>query len=189
MRPSYYFSELIKSYLDEVDDLVTDSDGKSVLQKRLNDKRREIDAILPMIGFSPEMVAVVFYGAFEFLLPETMQRIVQSEPDDDDFPGWDEVVTDLTLQDWAKPLVESTLKAAGGDTFLVLTAALEFWRTRGASLTPARERPAGQQTDSDPNTEDGNDPMDSDTYGSDDLTEAGDDWLAEQGFDTLDPST
>lgn len=187
MRPSHYFSELVKSYQDEVDDLVTDSDGKSVLQKRLNDKRREIDAILPMIDFSPEMVAVVFYGAFEFLSPETMLRIVHSEPDEADFPPWDEVVTDLNLQDWAKPLVESTLKAAGGDTFLVLTAALEFWRTRGASTASARERAVEQQTDSD-NADDGNDPMDSDAYGSDELAEAGDDWLAEQGFDTLDRS-
>ena len=56
MKKSRYFSDLIKNYIDEIDDLVTDSEGKSVLQKRLNEKRREIDAILPMIEFSPEMV-------------------------------------------------------------------------------------------------------------------------------------
>ena len=49
MKKSRYFSDLIKNYIEEVDDLVTDSEGKSVLQKRLNEKRREIDAILPMI--------------------------------------------------------------------------------------------------------------------------------------------
>ncbi|MBT9567308.1 MAG: hypothetical protein IV085_03315 [Thiobacillus sp.] len=186
MRPSHFFSELIKSYLDEVDDLVTDSDGKSVLQKRLNDKRREIDAILPMIEFSPEMVAVMFYGAFEFLSPETMLRIVQSEPDADDFPDWQDVETDLALKDWAKPLIGPTLKIAGGDTFLVLTAGLEFWRTRGALSSPAPTRAAEENAESDDH---GHDEMDSDDYGSDELTEAGDDWLAEQGFDTLDRST
>lgn len=189
MMLSEYFSELIKSYLDEVDDLVTDSDGKSVLQKRLNVKRREIDAILPMIDFSPEMVAVMFYGAFEFLAPETMLRIVQCEPDDADFPRWDEVMTDLTLQDWARPLVESTLRAAGGDAFMVTTAALEFWRTRGTPASSAQTRAAERENDSDPHADDGNGPLDSDTYGSDELAEAGEDWLAEQGFDTLDRST
>ena len=40
MKKSNYFSELIKSYNDEIDDLVSDSAGHSVLQQRLNDKRR-----------------------------------------------------------------------------------------------------------------------------------------------------
>ena len=80
MRKSPYFSELINNYLVEIDDLVTDSEGRSVLQKRLNEKRREIDAILPMIEFSPEMVSVVFYGAFAFKSPEIMQQVVLSEP-------------------------------------------------------------------------------------------------------------
>lgn len=186
MRPSRYFSELIKSYFDEVDDLITDSDGKSVLQKRLNDKRREIDAILPMVEFSPEMVAVIFYGAFEFLSPEAMLGIVQSEPDDDDFPVWSDVATELTLKDWAEPLVEATLKAAGGDAFLVATAALEFWRTQGASAARASERLAEQQTDA----ENSDEQTDNDEYDSDpeELSETGNDWLAEQGFDTLDRS-
>ena len=66
MKKSRYFSDLDRSYGDEIDDLLTDSAGKSALQKRLNDKRREFDAILPMIAFSPEMVAVAFYAAFDF---------------------------------------------------------------------------------------------------------------------------
>ena len=81
MKISRYFSDLIKNYIDEVDDLVTDSGGRSVLQKRLDEKRREIDAILPMIEFSPEMVSVVFYGAFGFRSPEIMQQVVLSEFD------------------------------------------------------------------------------------------------------------
>ena len=40
MKTSRYFSKLMRSYSDEVDDLVTDSAGASVLQKRLNEIRR-----------------------------------------------------------------------------------------------------------------------------------------------------
>ena len=180
MKQSRYFSSLAKSYFDEVDDLVTDSDGKMVLQKRLNDKRGEMDAILPMIEFSPEMVAVVFYGAFGFLSSDAMQRIVQNEPEDADFPDWNELVTDLTLADWAIPLIEATLKVEGGNRFMVATAALEFLRTKGASLKAMSEPEAEKETDQ----EDEN----GDDYGSDGRNEAGDDWLAEQGFDTLDRS-
>ena len=97
MKKSRYFSDLIKNYNDEIDDLVTDSEGKSVLQKRLNEKRREIDAILPMIEFSPEMVSVVFYGAFGFKSPEIMQRVVLSEPGDAGFLAWRELESDLTV--------------------------------------------------------------------------------------------
>ncbi len=178
MKKSRYFSELFKSYIDEMDDLITDSDGKMVLQKRLNEKRREIDAILPMIEFSPEMVAVMFYGAFGFLAPEAMQRLVLTEPDDDDFPAWDEVATDLTVSDWARPLIESTLKVQGGEVFLVATAALEFLRSKGSFTERAPEPETEQALD--------NEDEDGDEDSSDDLNEAGADWLAEQGFDSLD---
>jgi hypothetical protein len=172
LKKSRYFSELIKSYNDEVDDLVSDSAGKSVLQKRLNDKRREIDAILPMIEFSTEMVAVVFYDAFDFDSPAIMQRIVQSEPDDSDFLGWDELQAELTVSGWAQPLIDSSLKVRGGDAFLVTAAALEYLRTRASSEAPAPE----------PQSEDES----GDDDDADDLSEAGADWLAEQGFETLD---
>ena len=175
MKKSQYFSELARSYNDEVDDLVTDSAGKSVLQKRLDDKRREIDAILPMIEFSTEMVAVVFFDAFDFKSPAIMQQLVLSEPDDTDFIAWDELKEELTIAEWATPLVESSLKVRGGDAFLVITAALEYLRTRTSPDAP----------ESEPVDEDdaGND---DDDYGTDDLGEAGAGWLSEQGFETPD---
>ena len=172
MKKSRYFSELGKSYLAEIDDLVTDSAGLSVLHKRLQDKRGAIDSILPMIEFSPEMVAVVFYDAFDFKSPELMQRIVQSEPDDDGFVAWDELKTELAVSAWAQPLVESSFKARGGDAFLVAAAALEFMRSRASSYEP----PAEVAGESDAGEDDG----------EEDLSEAGADWLAEQGFETLD---
>ena len=170
MKKSRYFSELGKSYSDEIDDLVTDSAGQSVLHKRLDDKRGAIDSILPMIEFSAEMVAVVFYDAFDFKSPELMQQIVQSEPDDSDFVAWDELKTQLTVAAWAQPLIEASLKVRGGDVFLVTAAALEFMRSK----PPAYEPPADVSDESEANDDE------------EDLSEAGADWLAEQGFETLD---
>jgi hypothetical protein len=178
VKTSRYFSDLIKSYIDEVDDLVTDSEGKSVLQKRLNEKRREFDAILPMIEFSPEMVSVVFYGAFDFKSPEIMQQVVLSEPGDAAFFAWSELESELAASDWAKPLIDSSLKVEGGDAFLVVTAALEFLRGKDSLAAPMRE--------SEPEVEKQDDAEDNDEEGLDDLNEAGADWLAEQGFDPLD---
>ena len=178
MKKSRYFSELIKNYMAEVDDLVTDSEGKSVLQKRLNEKRRELDAILPMIEFSPEMVAVVFYSAFGFGSPEIMQQLVLSEPDDPGFPAWTTLEDALTVSDWARPLIESSLQVRGGDAFLVATAALEFLRSKDSMTAPPPEPETGNERDDE--GEDG------DEDGMDDLNEAGADWLAEQGFDPLD---
>ena len=178
MKKSRYFSDLITSYMDEVDDLVTDSEGKSVLQKRLNEKRREIDAILPMIEFSPEMVSVAFYSAFDFNSAEIMQQVVLSAPGDDTFFAWAELESELTVSDWARPLIESSLKVEGGDAFLVVTAALEFMRNKDSLSSPMRE--SGREAEE----KDGEDGDDED--GLDDLNEAGADWLAEQGFDPLD---
>lgn len=172
MKKSRYFSELIKSYIDEVDDLVTDSAGKSVLQKRLDDKRGAIDSLLPMIEFSTEMVAVVFYDAFDFKSSEIIQQIVQSEPDDADFVAWDELKTELTVAAWAQPLIASSLKVKGGDVFLVTVAALEFMRCKPSSH---EQPPADMDDETEANEDD-----------EEDLSEAGADWLAEQGFETLD---
>lgn len=180
MKKSRYFSDLIKSYIDEVDDLVTDSEGKSVLQKRLNEKRREIDAILPMIEFSPEMVSVAFYGAFGFRSPEIMQRLVLSEPGHSGFLAWTKLEGDLAVSDWARPLIESSLKVQGGDAFLVATAALEFLRGKDSLSAPMRESEPEVEAEKEGGDED------DDEDGLDDLSEAGADWLAEQGFDPLD---
>jgi len=175
LKKSNYFSELIKSYNDEIDDLVSDSAGHSVLQQRLNVKRHEIGAILPMIEYSTEMVAVIFYDAFDFKSPGIIQQIVLSEPDDTDFVAWAELNHELTVADWAEPLIDAALQVRGGDAFLVTAAALEFLRTRTSSFEPEPE-----VVDED---NQGNDDDDGDAG---DLSEAGADWLSEQGFETLD---
>lgn len=169
MKKSHYFTNLLRSYLDEIDDLVTDSEGKSVLQRRLKDKRQEMDAILAMIDYSPEMVAVVFYDAFGFPSADVMHKLVQNEPEHAGFLAWAELEKSLTVSPWAEPLIAVTLNVQGGDAFLVTTAALEFLRHKDAFAAPA---PAEEADDEDEDDE------------TDDLGEAGSDWLSEQGFDT-----
>jgi hypothetical protein len=177
VKKSRYFSDLARSYDDEIDDLLTDSAGKSALQKRLNDKRREFDAILPMIEFSPEMVAVAFYAAFGFPSPAVMQQILLSEPGHSDFLAWGELKGKLTVADWAAPLIVSSLNVQGGDAFLVATAALEFLRTRDRSDMPAEEQTLNKNSAGEAD--------ESEDEEADDLSEAGADWLTEQGFDPL----
>ncbi|MDO9219984.1 MAG: hypothetical protein Q7T90_03065 [Thiobacillus sp.] len=173
MKKSHYFTDLLRSYLDEIDDLVTDSEGKSVLQRRLKDKRQEMDAILAMIDYSPEMVAVVFYDAFGFPSADVMHKLVQNEPEHAGFLAWAELEKSLTVAPWAEPLIAVTLNAQGGDAFLVTTAALEFLRNKDMFAKPA---PAEEADDEDEDSDDE----------ADDLGEAGSDWLSEQGFDTQD---
>ncbi|MDP1927696.1 MAG: hypothetical protein Q8K62_04205 [Thiobacillus sp.] len=173
MKKSHYFTDLLRSYLDEIDDLVTDSEGKSVLQRRLKDKRQEMDAILAMIDYSPEMVAVVFYDAFGFPSADVMYKLVQNEPEHAGFLAWAELEKSLTVAPWAEPLIAVTLNAQGGDAFLVTTAALEFLRNKDMFAKPA---PVEEADDEDEDNDDE----------ADDLGEAGSDWLSEQGFDTQD---
>ena len=186
MKKSHYFAELIRSYCDEVDDLVTDSAGKSVLQQRLNDKRQAIDAILPMIEYSTEMVAVVFYNAFDFKSPGLMQQIVLSEPDDAEFVGWDTLKDELKVADWAAPLIEAALKVRGGDVFLVTAAALEYLRARPSSFAPEPELVEEDEGHYREENDDRDDGDGADAGDGNDLGEAGSEWLSEQGFETLD---
>ena len=190
MRTSRYFADLRRAYADEIDDLLTDSDGRTVLRQRLDVKRRQFDAILPMIEFSPEMVVAAFYDAFRFPSAALMQQIAQSEPGAPDFVDWSELATQLTVADWAVPLVAAAHKVDGGDTFLVTAATLEYLRNaRGAAPLAdavetthgARGGAYGDESEHDEYSEgDANDDGDD----AEDLAEAGADWLAEQGFET-----
>ena len=176
MHKSHYFEELSASYSAEIDDLVSDSEGKSVLTARLKEKRRELDALLQMIEFAPEMVVPVFFGAFSFHVPEVISQALQSEPDDDDFPAWDAIADTISLTDWASPLVTQTLAVDGGERFIVTAAALEFLRIHGTTaVNVARE----SEEENDNNKE-----FSDDDDENRDLGEAGADWLSEQGFDS-----
>ena len=172
MKKSRYFAELMESYSAEIDDLVSDSEGKSVLQKRLAIKRQELPAILPMIEFSPEMVAVAFYDAFTVKSPQHLHALVLSEPWQPGFLSWSKLAKHLTVAAWALPLIELTLASEGGEEFLVSTAGLEYLRTHDSADAPPPVEESDEDGDDD--DEDG------------DLREQGAEWMAEQGFDSLD---
>jgi hypothetical protein len=174
---SPYFSDLYANYEAELEDLSSDSEGRSVLKKRLNEKRQQIEHILPMIEFAPEMVAVIFHNAFSFNSPKVMQNIIFSEPEGygDDFIAWDELKEHLTIAPWAETLIAPTLNADGGDFFMVMAATLEFLRNNGSHTPHA-------QSDETEHEEDNDDDED----GALNLNESGSDWLNEQGFESID---
>lgn len=190
MKKSYYFAELSSSYDAEIQDLLNDSEGKSALKARLKEKRQELKSILPMIEFAPEMVVPVFFDAFSFTNPKAMVAVVDCEPDDDDFPGWDEVAQLLTVADWAAPYVTAVLAERAGDDFMVTAASLEFIRKFDTSAPePAakddEDGEDGNEGNEGGNDSDGRDDDDGDRDRDRDLAEAGDDWLGEQGFDSI----
>ncbi|MCM8595683.1 hypothetical protein [Accumulibacter sp.] len=168
MRLSPFFEDLKAAYDAELEDLTTDSAGHDVLRARLQIKRRQLAEILPMIEYSPEMVAVVFHGGLRFARPEVIGGLAGLEPEA--LPSWSELRGSVELEPWAEELARIVLDDPGGDRFLVVTACLEY-------LQSAVEGQAGAPRDVDEVPQD-----DRDDAGQD-LEEAGADWLAEQGFD------
>lgn len=181
MKKSYYFAELSSSYDAEIQDLLNDSEGKSALKTRLKEKRQELASILPMIEFAPEMVVPVFYDAFSFANPKAMAAVVDCEPDDGDFPAWDHVSPLVTVAEWAAPYLAAVLAERAGEEFMVTAAGLEFIRKFDHSAPQAA---AEDDEDADRERSDDDDGREDDD-GERDLAEAGDDWLGEQGFDSL----
>ena len=183
MNISPFFAELMPVYEAELDDLMSDSEGRSALKKRLTEKRQQFAHLLPMIEYSPEMVAVVFYNAFSFTSPAMMKAIVCSEPDGEDFIPWDQLQENLGVADWAQALVEAARNADGGDTFLVVSAAVEYLRLKGGHHS------SYHNADSHENDDDDKDVYNSDDDGGDmgDLESSGSSWLTEQGFESNDP--
>lgn len=185
MKKSYFFDELSSSYDAEIQDLLNDSEGNSALKGRLKEKRQELKSILPMIEFAPEMVVPVFYDAFSFPNSGAMAAAVMCEPDEGDFPSWDDIRASIKVEAWAAPYVEAVLAEAAGEDFMVTAACLEFIRKFDHSAPPA----AAKKDDDEDRDDDSRDNGRNDDDGSDDddrdLAEAGDDWLGEQGFDSL----
>ena len=174
MNTSEFFSDLHKAYQAELDDLSQDSEGKDVLKKRLADKRGEIDFLVKMMELSPEMVAVVFHQAFSFNAPAVMDDLLSFEADE--LPDWSGLANDIQIAPWAQDLTDKVLTEPGGEWFLTVAAGLEFM--------------AGKPMANAPQTDDANDDEDEEFDGDAEeradakaRKQAGDDWMAEQGFD------
>ena len=164
MKLSRFFSDLSSSYGYEIEDLTYDSAGDNVLAARLKVKRDQFAELMPMSGFDPVMVAPAFRGGFRFGAKAVFEQLVCAQPDD--FPAWATVANAIELEPWAGTLAQLALASPGGEQFMLIAAGLEYIFSGPGAAVIAEADPAA--ADDDP---------------GDDLGEAGEDYLSDQGFD------
>ena len=167
MRISRYFTELMATYVAEIDDLKTDSGGSDVLKARLKDRRSQIPDLMPMMESNPEMMAVAFHKSIVVKDAKTILSYLPKEPSA--FPSWDSIAPCVQFEPWAASTVEMLKKAEGGEQFLLTTVMLEYMFSRYEVSEDHHQH------------EDSEDDSDND---SEDLNEAGGQWLSDQGFDS-----
>ncbi|MES2191921.1 MAG: hypothetical protein V4454_17500 [Pseudomonadota bacterium] len=183
MNISPFFTDLRSAYQAELDDLRFDSEGRDVLRQRLADKRQELGFLVNMMELSPEMVAVVLHQGFNFRLPAVMDHLLTHEADE--FPEWISFSDAVGLAPWAQDVADVVLQEPGGEWFMTVAAGLEYMAGRPSAHAAATD------DDEDSDDEDGPDEFDRDEDGEEHADskarkEAGDDWMAEQGFDRKD---
>jgi hypothetical protein len=178
MTISPFFTDLFSAYQAELDDLTFDSEGKDVLVRRLADKRGEIDFLVKMMALSPEMVAVVFQRAFSFNSTAVMDDLLSFEADE--LPDWTSLSADISMAAWAQELAAKVLAEPEGEWFLTVVAGLEYMAGKPAAHL--------RHQDAD-GADDDEEAFDGDAEEREEHNEAkarkaaGDDWMAEQGFD------
>ena len=190
MKLSSYFRDLNSAYQAELDDLTSDSEGKDVLRRRLQDKRSEIGFLVQMIDISPEMVAVVFHQAFRFRGAAATFEPVFRLRDSFELPDWHSLASAVTLEPWAEPLAETVLCQPGGEQFLTLAAALEYLQQHGQGASQSASGADSAEDDEDSgedNHDDEHDEMSADDardpQTAQSREEAGDGWLSDVGFE------
>jgi hypothetical protein len=180
MSISPFFQELRSAYQAELDDLNSDSEGHYILDKRLAEKRQELDFLLQMMDLNPEMVAVVLHQAFEFTEPELMDHFITL--DVDDLLSWDTLAEGVRIATWAQPIVDQILAEPVGAWFMSVAAALEYMHG-----TPMRGSAAPNDADADEdveNVERGDHSEQDEEREAREREEAGNAWMVEQGFDS-----
>ena len=189
MAISRFFRELRTGYQSEIDDLISDSEGKNVLKKRLAEKHSQLKFLLQMIEFNPEMVAVIFHQGFIFRGKNTLEYLVSQ--DADDLPSWDQISEAVGLLPWAQNIADQVLLEPEGERLMVLAVGLEYLHQQvdhSHSFTNTNE-------DDDDESDNDNLYQDEDTVlNSDDAQEIdpktreqqGADWMEQQGFDRKD---
>jgi hypothetical protein len=180
MSISPFFQELRSAYQAELDDLNSDSEGHYILDKRLAEKRQELDFLLQMMDLNPEMVAVVLHQAFEFTEPELMAHFITR--DADDLLSWDTLAEGVRVAPWAHSMVEQILAEPVGAWFMSVAAALEYMHG-----TPMRGSAQSGQADADEdleNVERGDQAEPDEEREAREREEAGNAWMVEQGFDS-----
>lgn len=194
MKLSSYFRDLNSAYQAELDDLTSDSEGKDVLRRRLQDKRSEIGFLVQMIDISPEMVAVVFHQAFRFRSAAATFEPVFRLRDSFELPEWHSLASAVALEPWAEPLAEAVLCQPSGEQFLTLAAALEYLQQHGQSASQSASDADSAEDGEDSGEDHYDDEHDDehDEMSADDARdpqtarsreEAGDGWLSDVGFE------
>lgn len=173
MSLSRFFSNYASAYDAEINDLVSDSEGKNVLAKRLADKRSQVGFLVHMMEDNPEMLAAAFHQGFGFPSPAFMENIVTLEPKA--FPAWSKVASAITMAPWAQALAETVLKEPTGAQFMTVAAGLEYLYHRTDPRAQARAAEDEEDTERDEDEDE--------LQEAHDLEEAGGEWLVEQGFD------
>ena len=167
MRISRYFTDLMATYVAEVDDLKTDSGGGDVLKARLKDRRSQLVDLMPMMETNPEMMAVAFHKSISIKSAKTILSYLSKEPSE--FPAWDSVAPSVQFESWAIAPVEALKKVKGGEQFLLTTVMLEYLFSR-YEVSEEHHQEDGEEDELDNDVED--------------LNEAGGQWLSDQGFDS-----
>ena len=181
MSISPFFQELRSAYQAELDDLNSDSEGHYILDKRLAEKRQELEFLLQMMDLNPEMVAVVLHQAFRFTQPALMDHFLTH--DADELLSWDTVSESLQIEPWAEPLVAEILKEPMGEWFMSVAAGLEYMHHKplGHAIPQAA---ADEEEDHEANASDAE--LDEEEKEARAREEAGNAWMVEQGFDSKD---
>ena len=162
MRISRYFTDLMATYVADIDDLKTDSGGEDVLSDRLIDIRSQLADLMPMIKTNPEMLAIIFHRSVIVKKPEVIMSYLDKEPAK--FPSWDSISPSVQFQPWSTSLVDKLKTEVGGEHFLLTTVMLEhLYALYEVSEDTIEEMEAEE---------------------SDDLAESGGEWLSEHGFDS-----
>lgn len=193
MKISPYFHDLRSAYQAELDDLISDSEGKDVLRKRLTEKRSEMGFLVKMIELAPEMVAVVFHKGFRFTKPAAVEQLLGLPLEQ--LPDWHSLTHAIALEPWATSLAQTVLREPQGAHFLTVAAGLEYLQLHARMGSGA----AHAHADSDGDADDGEDAAEHDddfsALSADDATdphnsrtreEASSNWLADAGFDRKD---
>ena len=174
MKISSYFALLRSSYEAEINDMAFDSEGKNVLRQRLAQRRKELPFLRQMMASAPEMVAIVFHQGMRFSKPALMDSLVAKDPSQ--LPDWATLSAHVSLEPWALGLAEELCKDPAGDTLMVLAAGMEYLFHH----TPAAVAPADDDEDEDKDRDDQDSEEEKEARAAE---EAGNDWMAEQGFD------
>jgi hypothetical protein len=171
MNISPYFRNLRSAYGAELDDLTFDSEGVHILDKRLAQRRKEMEFLVHMMEISPEMVAVVFHKGFRFTSLAAMDDLLSHEPDS--LPDWDSLAHAIDMAPWTQELVHVLQKQPMGEWFLTVAAALEYMHSK----------PEHSQADDGADDEDEDHEEDAEELEARTREEAAADWMVSQGFD------